>query len=56
MLKQIKVNHKLRNKVIIPNRLFFAGGYPKYHVIPKLVKWGKYISLYWLDIELVYKY
>lgn len=48
------VNYWTRNKSIIGRRLFFAGGYPKWHWFPKTVKWGNMLSIYWLDTELVF--
>jgi hypothetical protein len=32
--------------------LGFAGGYPKFHALPRVFKWGATISLFWLDTEL----
>ena len=49
------VNNFTRNKVLIKNTLFFAGGHPKFHILPGFVRWGKWLSIYWLDTELVVK-
>lgn len=47
----LHVNRFLRGRHI--NRwLHFAGGYPTFHYLPRFVKWGKTISIYWLDTEL----
>jgi hypothetical protein len=48
----ININKWTINKVIIENRVFFAGGYPKYLIIPRFIRWGKYISVFWLGTEL----
>ena len=37
----------------ITKRLCFGGGFPKYHRIPKFIKWGSNVSMFWLDFELV---
>ena len=38
----------------LTNRLVFAGGDPLFRGLPKIVKWGPNISLYWLGTELVW--
>ena len=38
----------------LTNRLVFAGGDPLFRWLPKIVKWGPNISLYWLGTELVW--
>ena len=38
----------------LTNRLVFAGGHPLFRWLPKVVKWGPNISLYWLGTELVW--
>lgn len=55
MLK-IKVNHLTRNKVLIPGKLFFAGGNPAYRILPQIARWGSCTSIFWLDTELIWKY
>lgn len=49
------LNYYLRNKIIIKNKIFFAGGYPKFRWIPKFIKWGDILSIYWLGTELCIK-
>ena len=34
-------------------QVFFGGGYPKFHVLPRLVRWGNNLSVFWLRKELV---
>ena len=51
---KIKINRWVRGKTIITGRLVFAGGYPKYHILPAVIKWGKCLSVFWLDTELVF--
>lgn len=50
-----QLNHLTKNRVIIPRVLFFAGGNPKVHRIPRFSFWGPYVSIYWFDTELVVK-
>ena len=51
----MNINNYTRGRTVIKNKLFFAGGYPKFRWLPKTLKWGKNISLYWLGTELVFK-
>lgn len=47
---------KLRGKVLWgPNRLLFGGGYPIYRRLPHPVRWGPYLSIFWLGCEMVIK-
>lgn len=50
----MNVNRWTRGKTVIPNRLVFAGGYPKFRWTPRFVRWGQNVSLYWLGTELVW--
>lgn len=50
----MKYIEKLRGKTIIPNKLVFGGGYPKFYKLPKIRKWGKCVSIFWFGLELVY--
>ena len=50
----MKIHDWTRNKVLIDGRLLFSGGYPKFRWTPKVVRWGKNISLFWLGTELVW--
>lgn len=47
------INDYVRSRRIC-SRLVFGGGYPKFRWMPKLVKWGPNVSLFWLGAELVY--
>ena len=38
----------------LTNRLVFAGGDPLFRWLPKVVKWGTNVSLFWLGTELVW--
>lgn len=49
----MNVNKWTRGKTLIQSRLVFAGGHPLFRWIPKMVKWGPNLSLYWLGTELV---
>lgn len=48
------MNKYTKNKTVLPNKLIFAGGEPKFRWFPKFIKWGTNISLYWLGTELVW--
>lgn len=48
------LNQCVRGKTVIPGRLVFAGGYPKFRYVPHLVSWGGRTSLFWLGTELVW--
>lgn len=50
----MNVNRWTRGRTVISGRLVFAGGYPKFRLFPRFVRWGKNISLYWLGTELVW--
>jgi hypothetical protein len=51
----MNINNYCRSKTIIPNHIFFAGGYPIFKIIPKLVTWGNILSIFWLGTELCIK-
>ncbi len=50
----MNINEWTRGKTLIPNKLVFAGGYPLYRLLPKIVTWGSNVSIYWLGTELVW--
>lgn len=52
--KVMNLNQYTRGKTIT-SWLFFAGGFPKFKLIPNLVRWGRYLSIFWLGTELVIK-
>lgn len=35
-------------------RVIMGGGYPKMHWLPRLVRWGNRLSLFWLRKEWVF--
>lgn len=49
-----RITRHLRGVVLIENRLCFGGGYPKWHTLPKAVRWGHALSIFWLDLEIVW--
>ncbi len=53
MTNQI-INRRIRGKAIIPHRLVFGGGYPRFRFLPKIIRWGRNLSLFWLGTELVW--
>lgn len=50
----MNINHSVRGKTLIPGRLVFGGGHPKFKRLPRVVKWGNNLSLFWLGVELVF--
>ena len=40
----------------LTRRLFFAGGHPRFHLLPRWLRWGPNLSLFWLDAELVLRF
>jgi hypothetical protein len=48
------INHYTRNKTLIAGRLVFAGGYPLFRWLPRFLRWGPNISIFWLGTELVF--
>ena len=53
---RININKWTRKRWIVKDRIFFAGGYPKFYIIPKFVKWYPYLSIFWLGTELVIRF
>ncbi len=49
------INKWARGKVILNKRIFFGNGEPKFHYIPTLITWGPFLSIFWLDIELIFR-
>jgi hypothetical protein len=53
MEQAMNINRWTRNKVIIENVVFFAGGYPKFRWFPKVIGGcGTYAMIFWLGTEL----
>lgn len=50
----MNINRWTRGITVIPNKIVFAGGYPKFRVIPKVVTWGGNVSIFWFGTELVW--
>lgn len=53
-LNKTTLNYFTRNKVLIKDKLLFAGGHPKFRWFPVIFRWGTNISFCWLGCELVY--
>lgn len=51
----MNINKYTQGKVIIKDKVFFAGGCPKFKLIPHFVKWGNILSIFWLGTELCIK-
>jgi hypothetical protein len=51
----MNINKYTCGKIIIPGRVFFGGGVPKFRKVPHFVRWGNYLSIFWLGTELVIK-
>jgi hypothetical protein len=49
----VGLNALIRGKRIT-KRLSIAGGYPKFSIVPKVVRWGTNVSVFWLGTELVW--
>lgn len=45
---------KVRGKIVIPGRVVFGGGQPKFRYFPRFHRWGNRLSVFWLGVELVF--
>ncbi len=53
-MTSLNINRYTRNKMLIQGHLEFAGGTPKFRVLPRFVRWGANLSVFWLGTELVW--
>lgn len=47
------INQHTRGRTLVKDKVFFAGGEPRFFLRPRFLRWGPNLSIWWLGTELV---